>query len=1165
MPVRINLKELFGSDSQTITVDKLNFNFNKLLELGIGLEGVKGVTGGTGSIGPSGIKGDQGDKGNQWFVGTSDPNATTFPGLMDEDFYVLSDNSQIWQYDELTNTWNIIVDLGGIVNNYLNTAGTTFVRGFGEGSPQDSRYIMFPNRGNSITDQQGDKIGAGVTDNDILMLSNFNETLQGLVLDIDNDLSDTDKYYTAIQKIYVDRSNSIDKRYHLELGSLNDVGSTGSPFELSTLNQNLKLRHEYKNGIFNGVFSLTKLESAPIGGILHNGLFDFQFAKFNASGPTVQREGFVQMGSRYSHLAMGRSYVEFDGINFNVSGVGNGGIGIGENFNNVLPHINGNSYLVLKTDDTGVNGIMLDTDVYQDNGNIEQLGTGPVSVNTAIGSGIANSALGNLTYGLNGIAISGNRVIQAGGSTSIAYPATNLNDAGFEGYMFVSDINNSNSPINVSSQLFTGKSADISGIIPVGAAISDIAVNGELLYLITNQQSGVQNDITVGSNVYNRTNFQIVRFDTDVASDFTSVFQTRITSLDGAHRIKLNGGRAIVATNHLRSWGNPAENAINSQYEHDGYITSVNITNEQTPIVVASKNTDRMHHLDLEVANNKAYTISIEFNPPVGVNHPGFGVSVRSFDLDNAIGTESSYNIVAPNTVNINNANHNNLTSINKFGAIAVSGDIIWAVHKNILYTLKQDSVSGSFTPLNILAYNIDDNIRAMDIEVVGESIYVLCASGNPTMAYSPTNTHIVKINKREVSSPVIISKTDINEPSSSRLIIEGNNIYVNKTNGNTGYLIPIEIDGFKSDAIKIGSIKSTCANITNDLKVGNNLNVGQSVNVGKGGIKAIGPIASGIVLTNLSGINKTITELNLNPFSLQVSGNMLMHNTHVTGTTKLHFNSTASSRKTEVINLSPNGSLMFKATPNYITENNPADLATLSIIGGGTNGIYMYTPDSTTVDLVGDIKIRPGDTTIPLDFPIAGQPPYYKEGVIVLERRVQMVNSLEIGIGGNFANTFNLGTLWMRRTESSGNWASGTYNTNIAQLSKPYDRIIRFQASGVGGTPPGKLMVWMENTPGSGSMTIAGLTGGWHLTKKMMFDPDMVEQIIIPSCHRFYIEVGLGISNGWTNNFKISQYRFGKLDGGCNGAGNVSINEDAAIVAPEVSINEDAAIVAPE
>ena len=102
----------------------------------------------------------------------------------------------------------------------------------------------------------------------------------------------------------------------------------------------------------------------------------------------------------------------------------------------------------------------------------------------------------------------------------------------------------------------------------------------------------------------------------------------------------------------------------------------------------------------------------------------------------------------------------------------------------------------------------------------------------------------MVKLNKRDVSNPTIVNTVDINEPSSSKLIVEGNNIYVNKTNGNTGYLIPIEINGFKSDAIKVGSIKSSNGNITDDLKVGHNLNIGQSLNVGKGGILTNGTVA---------------------------------------------------------------------------------------------------------------------------------------------------------------------------------------------------------------------------------------------------------------------------------------------------------------------------------
>lgn len=1143
MPVRINLKELFGSDSQTITIDKLNFNFNKLLELGIGLEGVRGITGETGSIGPSGIKGDQGDKGNQWFVGTSDPNTTIFPGLMNEDFYVLSDNSQIWQYDELTDNWVVIVDLGGIVNTYLNTAGTTFVRGFGEGSPQDSRYIMFPNRGNTVVDQQGDTIEASGSDNDILLLSNFNETLQGIVLDIDDDLSDTSRYYTALQKIYVDRSNAVNKRYHLELGSLNDVGSTGAPFNLSTLNQNLKLRHEYKNGIYNGIFSLTKLESDLPSTIEHNGIFDFQFAKFNAA-PIVQKEGFVQLGSRYAHLAMGRSYVEFDGINFNVSGVGNGGIGIGEDFDNVLPHIDGNSYMILSTDNTGVNGIILDTNVYQDNGNIEQLGTGPVKVHTTSGSGVNNLAFSPLTYGLCGMAISGNRLFQISGASTVAYPSTLLSDSALEGYMFVSDLNNPNSPMNIASANATGLSSNISGLQPVGAAISDIVANGDTLYIVANQQVAMHEQDIVGSNVYANTYFQVLKFDTESGADFKSLSQISSSSLDGAYRVKLNGSKAVVATNHLRSWGDPAGTASNSQFDATGRITQVNIINEEDAEISTIKTDTRTHHLDLEVANNKAYTVTLEFNAPVGNEHPGFGISVRSHGLDEV--STSSYDIVPPNTTNIGTTNFDNLTSINKFAAIAVSGDIVWAIHKNILYTLKQDSTTGAFIPLNILAYHTDSNIRAMDIEVVGESLYILGASGNTNIAYYPTDTHLIKVNTNNVSSPIVVRTTDLGEPSASRLVVNGNNIYVNRTDGNTGYLIPIEIDGFKSDAIIVGSVKSTSGSVTNDLNVGHHLNVGQAVNVGRGGIKAIGPIASSNVLANRVGVNKDLATLDLNDFAMQISGNMLLDNTHFTGTTKIHFNNTSSFKHTEIFNISPQGAITLSTSGVYTPDNEPTESGRLSISGGGEQGVHIRTPDSAGQDLIGDVVLRPGDYTPPVPLPNAGNPPFFKDGVIILERRVQMINSIEytenVAIGGTFDNSpFGATGLFLRHTISGGNWATDTFAPIVIQNSKPFDRIIRVSSGGSpSGTPPDRLIVWMESTPGTGSASTAGNAGGWHIAKRVPFDNYIIDQILIPSCHRFYVELDGSMGSNYTTSLSIRQYRFGKLNEGCNGGGNL-------------------------
>ena len=73
MGVIINLKEIFAADGQEIFTDKINFNFNKLLELGIGEQGDQGIQGPAGAAGPAGIQGPDGERGNKWFVGVGDP------------------------------------------------------------------------------------------------------------------------------------------------------------------------------------------------------------------------------------------------------------------------------------------------------------------------------------------------------------------------------------------------------------------------------------------------------------------------------------------------------------------------------------------------------------------------------------------------------------------------------------------------------------------------------------------------------------------------------------------------------------------------------------------------------------------------------------------------------------------------------------------------------------------------------------------------------------------------------------------------------------------------------------------------------------------------------------------------------------------------------------
>jgi len=118
MPIRINLKELFPADAQEITVDKINFNFNKLLELGIGEQGIQGISGIQGAAGPIGIAGGPGVRGTTWFVDSAaNPNTLVIPGLLAGDLYLNSTTFEVWQYDG--NQWNLLFDLTQIINYKL--------------------------------------------------------------------------------------------------------------------------------------------------------------------------------------------------------------------------------------------------------------------------------------------------------------------------------------------------------------------------------------------------------------------------------------------------------------------------------------------------------------------------------------------------------------------------------------------------------------------------------------------------------------------------------------------------------------------------------------------------------------------------------------------------------------------------------------------------------------------------------------------------------------------------------------------------------------------------------------------------------------------------------------------------------------------------------------
>lgn len=84
----INIKEIFGGDSENQKIDKLNYNFDQILANGggpIGATGAQGATGATGATGPQGNIGPQGLQGpagdySDFFV-VEDPAGTTYKSV----------------------------------------------------------------------------------------------------------------------------------------------------------------------------------------------------------------------------------------------------------------------------------------------------------------------------------------------------------------------------------------------------------------------------------------------------------------------------------------------------------------------------------------------------------------------------------------------------------------------------------------------------------------------------------------------------------------------------------------------------------------------------------------------------------------------------------------------------------------------------------------------------------------------------------------------------------------------------------------------------------------------------------------------------------------------------------------------------------------------------
>ena len=756
MPIRINLKELFGSDSQNITADKLNYNFNKLLELGVGLPGERGLTGIQGPAGPAGPTGPTGPGGNKWFVGSGDPNTQTFTGLIDGDFFLNSDNSEIWQYDEGTDSWTLLVDLEGVVTDYLTLAGVTFVRGVGDSSPDDERYIVFPNRGNDTTAVTTDGIG-GSSENDVLFLNNFNEKFT--VVDIANFPANTNDLYTALEKIFVDSTTGVPGRYHLELGSL--FADTQGPDTnlLSSLKHNIKLRHvvddlggsyQYPSSneyLYIGKLSLSKTEAQPTSELDYNSLWEFDTSKFNDEGTsTIRGEVKFRLGSEE---AIGEYETDMIGDGINISSGGLGAyIGVKDEFSNNNTSIDSNPYLVIKS--SGTEAVLIDQDLIQDRGNITQLNSiGYRDIDQESSNYVIQNAVG-MNYNL-GIALAGNRLYTTEGRSPYNNSGTgiSLTDATLTGRLTQYNIQDGIAEIGYEK---SGTGYSVGGVF-AGSGACDLTINGDYIYVVNNQVNSNLTEYTT----YQQCNLQILSISAPsnigigknnepikISQMFGWTTSEYIQELDGAWRVDNMGSHLVVAGNKLRQMQL-------GQIDEDTHICLLDVTTPREIKLDASVRQYWEHTLDMIVHEDYVIALNLElkdltFSSGKGAavwtsgehvvkvvvyqkmwnynygTGPGSSTNKRGYHLVKQVEEQIylSETLVSPST-------QANEGAISKIGSVSTDGKWLYAFYKGTMYVFPMELTNwNDFTADYTYTYSTNSEAKAYDSKVAGDYLYVL-------------------------------------------------------------------------------------------------------------------------------------------------------------------------------------------------------------------------------------------------------------------------------------------------------------------------------------------------------------------------------------------------------------------------------------------------------
>jgi hypothetical protein len=151
MPVT-NIKFINYNDQQNLAIDKINHNFDEIVEAHGGSVGETGPTGDRGAIGNNGAigsTGNDGPRGTRWFVQDLEPSTPFGSGnsVVYGDYWVNNNDSQIYQFGpsgwidtgySLSSSGNIFND----VDSYFTSGGTGISVKFNQTTPENCTFIV---------------------------------------------------------------------------------------------------------------------------------------------------------------------------------------------------------------------------------------------------------------------------------------------------------------------------------------------------------------------------------------------------------------------------------------------------------------------------------------------------------------------------------------------------------------------------------------------------------------------------------------------------------------------------------------------------------------------------------------------------------------------------------------------------------------------------------------------------------------------------------------------------------------------------------------------------------------------------------------------------------------------------------------------------------------